>query len=160
MGSKPAPKKDILSEHLDLKHVAKSVISGQRFLAKFGKISQRRRNTLDLMFGDVTQTVITQQKVLRKFRKPKIILEPGGLHNAGCNVASSDAKGQRFLEKFGKTPRKNTLDFMFPNVAKTVLTEQKVLRKFRKPNKPVSPPARRQSEAAFRTNTIVIMSIH
>merc|ERR1711964_937461 len=121
--------------------------------AKFGKRSHRRRNTLDIMFGDVTKTVITQQKVLRKFRKPKV---PGSVQNADHNVAGSEAKGQPFLDKFGKTPRKNTLDLMFGDVAQTVLTEQKVLRKFRKPN---TPPIRRQSEAVFRTNTVVIMSI-
>merc|ERR1711964_227278 len=87
---KPAPKKDILSEHLDLKHIAKSVISGQRFLAKFGKRHHKRRNSLDLMFADISKTVITEQKVLRK------------------------------------------------------------------PNKPVSPPTRKQSEVVFANNTVVI----
>merc|ERR1711964_362079 len=69
------PKKDILSETLNLKSVARSVISRQRFLAKFGKSNHKpRKNTLDNMFPNAVKKVIAQQRVL-KFRTPK---EPVG----------------------------------------------------------------------------------
>merc|ERR1711964_417171 len=81
-------KKDILSETLDLKSVARSVISRQHFLAKFGKSNHKpRKNTLDNMFPNAVKKVIAQQRVFNAFRTPK---EPVGLLERNQSEEYSD----------------------------------------------------------------------